>query len=115
MGQEVVYFENRYFHKDGTLRWLMWTSTPFREQQVIYGAARDITERKAAEETMASYARELEASQRELEEQAARLGAAGQGAGGREAARRRGDGSEERLPRQHEPRDSDAAQRHPRA
>ncbi len=73
LGQEVIYFENRYLHKDGTLRWLMWTSTPFREQQVVYGAARDITERKAAEETMASYARELEASQRELEDQAARL------------------------------------------
>jgi PAS domain S-box-containing protein len=72
-GREVTYFENRYFHKDGTLRWLMWTSTPFREQQVVFGAARDITERKAAEETMASYARELEASQRELEDQAARL------------------------------------------
>ena len=71
-GQELLYFENRYFHKDGTLRWLMWTSTPFPEQQVIYGAARDITERKAAEETFASYARELEISQRELEDQAAR-------------------------------------------
>jgi len=72
-GQEVIYFENRYFHKDGTLRWLMWTSTPFPEQQVVFGAARDITERKAAEETMACYARELEDSQRELEDQAARL------------------------------------------
>ena len=71
-GQEVIYFENRYFHRDGTLRWLMWTSTPFPEQQVVFAAARDITERKAAEATLASYARELEASQRELEEQAAR-------------------------------------------
>src|SRR5215472_4710558 len=73
LGQEVIYFENRYLHKDGTLRWLMWTSTPFREQQVVYSAARDITERKAAEETLASYARDLEASQRELVDQAARL------------------------------------------
>jgi PAS domain S-box-containing protein len=72
-GQEVIYFENRYLHKDGTLRWLMWTSTPFKEQQVVYAAARDITERKAAEETLSSYARELEVSQRDLEEQAARL------------------------------------------
>ena len=70
-GHELLYFENRYIHKDGTLRWLMWTSTPFPEQQVIYGAARDITERKAAEETLESYARELEASHRELEDQAA--------------------------------------------
>jgi PAS domain S-box-containing protein len=73
LGQQVIYFENRYLHKDGTLRWLMWTSTPFREQQVFYAAAHDITDRKAAEETLASYARDLEASQRELEDQAARL------------------------------------------
>jgi two-component system, sensor histidine kinase and response regulator len=71
-GQELLYFENRYLHKDGTLRWLMWTSTPFPEQEVIYGAAHDITERKAAMETMESYARELETSQRELEDQTAR-------------------------------------------
>ena len=72
-GEEIVYFENRYFHKDGTLRWLLWTSTPFLEQRVIYAAARDITERKAAEATLTSYARALETSQQELEEQAARL------------------------------------------
>ena len=72
-GEEIVYFENRYFHKDGTLRWLLWTSTPYFEQRVIYAAARDITERKEAEATLTSYARALETSQRELEEQAARL------------------------------------------
>jgi len=71
-GLEVLYFENRYFHKDGTLRWLMWTSTPYPEQQVIYAAARDITERKADVETLACYARDLEQSQRELEDQTAR-------------------------------------------
>ena len=71
-GLEVLYFENRYFHKDGTLRWLMWTSTPSPEHQVVYAAARDITERKAGEETLACYARDLEQSQRELEDQSAR-------------------------------------------
>ena len=71
-GLEVLYFENRYFHKDGTLRWLMWTSKPSPEHQVIYAAARDITERKAGEETLACYARDLEQSQRELEDQSAR-------------------------------------------
>ena len=51
----------------------MWTCAPFRQHQIVYASARDITERKAAEETMASYARDLEMSQRSLEEQAARL------------------------------------------
>jgi two-component system sensor histidine kinase/response regulator len=69
----VTYFENRYLHKDGTIRWLLWTSTPFPELQVVYAAARDITERKAAEETMSEYARDLEATHRELETQAAQL------------------------------------------
>jgi PAS domain S-box-containing protein len=72
-GHEVIYFENRFFHKDGTIRWLLWTSTPFPQHQIVYAAARDITERKAAEETMASYARDLERSQRALEDQTMRL------------------------------------------
>ena len=70
---DITYFENRYLHKDGTLRWLLWTSTPFPERQIVYAAARDITERKAAEQTMAEYARDLERTHRDLEDQAARL------------------------------------------
>ena len=72
-GKEVVHFENRYLHRDGTLRWLLWTSVPFQELQVIYAAARDITDRKAAEETLADYARDLERTHRDLEDQADRL------------------------------------------
>ena len=67
------YFENRYLHKDGTIRWLLWAATPYPPQQVVYAAARDITERKAAEETMESYARDLRNSQYALEDQASRL------------------------------------------
>src|SRR5687768_8673560 len=72
-GQELMYFENRFIHKDGTIRWLLWTAAPFPEQQIIYAAARDITERKEAEETLASYARDLRLTHTELEDQAARL------------------------------------------
>jgi PAS domain S-box-containing protein len=52
-GYPVMYFENRYYHKDGTLRWLLWASAPFPDQQVVYAAARDITDHKAAEELRA--------------------------------------------------------------
>jgi two-component system, sensor histidine kinase and response regulator len=69
-GKEVVYFENRYRHKDGTLRWLMWTAVPAPEQQVVYAAARDITERKAADETMTELVRELEVAKRRAEDAA---------------------------------------------
>ena len=72
-GQNVIYFENRYLHKDGTHRWLLWAATPYVEQQVVYAAAHDITERKASEETLAQYARDLETTHDELEQQAARL------------------------------------------
>ena len=72
-GREVLHFENRYRHKDGTLHWLLWACTPLPAQRIFYAAARDITERKAADETLASYARELENNHRELEDYAARL------------------------------------------
>ncbi|HEY7326466.1 MAG TPA: PAS domain S-box protein [Gemmataceae bacterium] len=52
-GKELVSFENRYRSKDGSYRWMLWTATPFIEQQLIYAAARDITERKNMEETLA--------------------------------------------------------------
>jgi PAS domain S-box-containing protein len=41
--QKVVYFENRYRCKDGTYRWLEWTAAP--AGNLIYSAARDVTER----------------------------------------------------------------------
>jgi signal transduction histidine kinase/CheY-like chemotaxis protein len=61
-------FENRYLHKDGTIRWLLWTSVPLPDKQVIYAAARDITERKEAEATLATLVRELEWSKSRAEE-----------------------------------------------
>ena len=53
-GNRGAQFENRYYHKDGTTRWLLWAVAPPQpDQQVVYAAARDITERKAAEELRA--------------------------------------------------------------
>ncbi len=48
-GGELVNFENRYRHKDGSYRWLTWRARPDPEGKLIYGAAVDITDRKAAE------------------------------------------------------------------
>jgi PAS domain S-box-containing protein len=56
-GEPVIYFENRYRHKDGTLRWLLWAAAPFVDQQVVYAAARDITERKVADDLRARSAK----------------------------------------------------------
>jgi two-component system sensor histidine kinase/response regulator len=52
-GGDIVSFENRYRCRDGSYRWMLWTATPFVGQQLIYAAARDITERKQTEQTLA--------------------------------------------------------------
>jgi len=50
-GSQTIAFENRYRHKDGSYRWFLWNAQPYVEEQVIYGAAMDITEAKALEAT----------------------------------------------------------------
>ncbi len=51
-GQSTLSFENRYRAKNGVYRWMLWNATPYPEQQLVYAAARDITEHKHAEETL---------------------------------------------------------------
>jgi PAS domain S-box-containing protein len=46
----VTYFMNRYRCKDGTYRWLEWSAAP--TGSLIYADARDVTERKRAEEAL---------------------------------------------------------------
>ena len=47
-GVRVRDFENRYRAKDGSYRWLQWTSVPYVNERAVYAAARDVTERKLA-------------------------------------------------------------------
>ncbi|HVF87642.1 MAG TPA: PAS domain S-box protein, partial [Pyrinomonadaceae bacterium] len=51
-GNEAIAFENRYRHKDGSYRWFIWNAQPVLEENVIYGAAIDITTRKRAEDKL---------------------------------------------------------------
>jgi PAS domain S-box-containing protein len=48
-GNELMAFENRYRHKDGSYRWFSWNAQPDLEKQVIYAVAVDITEKKQLE------------------------------------------------------------------
>ncbi|MFQ5927231.1 MAG: PAS domain S-box protein, partial [Terriglobia bacterium] len=66
-GTATLSFENRYRCKDGSYRWLSWTAYPIPEQQLIYGAARDVTERKQAEEALQKANVQLETTNKELE------------------------------------------------
>ncbi len=47
-GKEVYMFENRYICKDGTVKWLSWNSYPYREEEIMFGVARDVTQSKIA-------------------------------------------------------------------
>jgi PAS domain S-box-containing protein len=49
-GYETIGFENRYRTKDGSYRWISWNVASFPEQNVLYAAAHDITDRKLAEQ-----------------------------------------------------------------
>ncbi|MCU7729774.1 PAS domain S-box protein [Actinoplanes sp. KI2] len=54
-GQSLsVGFDNRYRTRDGGYRWLSWTASPADEEGTIYAVARDVTERKKADEALAS-------------------------------------------------------------
>jgi len=61
-GGQARGFENRYLCKDGSYRWFLWNAAPDTGQRVIYSVARDITERKQAEEERERLVRELQAA-----------------------------------------------------
>ena len=70
----VESFENRYRTKQGAYRWLNWNTQPEPQGNLLYAAARDVTESKAAAETLrrlnqelGERARQLEGANRELE------------------------------------------------
>jgi len=48
-GLDLLDFENRYICKDGSLRWLSWTSRPIPAKSIILAIAYDITKRKEDE------------------------------------------------------------------
>ncbi len=60
MGGVTFSFENRYLTKNGSYRWFLWNATPFPEHQLVYAVARDITERKQADEEINKLNDELE-------------------------------------------------------
>jgi two-component system NtrC family sensor kinase len=61
-GSNINSFENRYLCADGSFKWLLWNAIPLPAQQLVYAAARDITQRKEAEKELAETAAELHRS-----------------------------------------------------
>jgi len=60
-GALTINFVNRYRKKDGSYLWLDWNTTPDPVTGKLYAIARDITERKKAEEQLQAVNTELEA------------------------------------------------------
>ena len=65
-GGQAIGFENRYLCTDGSYRWLVWNAAPEFGERTIYSVARDITERKKAEEERDRLVRELRAALAEV-------------------------------------------------
>ncbi len=60
-GKKVIGFRNRYVCKDGSLRWLEWSSSAVQEQGVVYAVAHDVTESRRAEEDLKQQTARFEA------------------------------------------------------
>jgi len=67
-GGQALGFENRYLCKDGSYRWFRWNAIADMDHQLIYSAARDITESKRAEEERERLVRELRTALEEVTE-----------------------------------------------
>ncbi len=65
-GANVTSFENRYVRSDGSYRVLEWTATPVLDEKLMYGVARDVTERRRAESELRRLTGELAASRRRI-------------------------------------------------
>ncbi len=76
-GNEILSFQNRYRTKDGSYRWLEWTSRPDLEAGEMLAVARDVTARREIEDREHAYQERLEAAvkkrTRELEDVAREL------------------------------------------
>ncbi|MFZ5970966.1 MAG: PAS domain S-box protein [Bacteroidota bacterium] len=68
-GEDVASFENRYLCRNGTYRWLLWSSSTDVERELIYATAIDITERKKTEENLVVSKINLESAAEELRDQ----------------------------------------------
>ncbi|RUT00944.1 hybrid sensor histidine kinase/response regulator [Dulcicalothrix desertica PCC 7102] len=66
-GAPTKSLENRYRCKDGSYKWLSWGGNPIIDEGLIYSSARDITERKIAEQEREQLLQREKAAREEAE------------------------------------------------
>ena len=110
-GSHVIDFENRYRARDGSYKWLQWASAPLAEQGLVYAAARDVSDRKTAEEELRRYAADMERAKIQQEENAERLAQLVRELDIARQSAIRAAGAKSAVPGQHEPRDPHADER----
>jgi len=52
-GNIIHYLENRIITKNGTVKWFAWTFSPSKDDNLIYGMGKEITEKKLLEDVLA--------------------------------------------------------------
>jgi PAS domain S-box-containing protein len=65
-GELSLDFECRYLHRDGSIRYFLWTAAAIPHEKLIYCIATDITERRQVEESLRVHQIELEMQNEEL-------------------------------------------------
>jgi PAS domain S-box-containing protein len=68
-GNNLFTFENRFRCKDGSYRWLLWSSASDLNHEVVYASALDITARKKSEEELITSKKNIEAIAVKLQKQ----------------------------------------------
>jgi PAS domain S-box-containing protein len=69
LGNNLSSFENRYRCKDGSYKWLLWSSASDVKRSLLYASAIDITERKKFEAELLVSTKNLERASKELQRQ----------------------------------------------
>jgi PAS domain S-box-containing protein len=65
-GEDVIGFVNRVISADGSVRWLEWNTRSTPDEGVVYGVARDVTDRRRADADLREARQVVEASTHEL-------------------------------------------------